>query len=250
MNNWPWQNDRPKNCKQRSQLWKDEREKKMADFNAAHKKVMGNEGGYANNPADAGGETYKGIARNFWKNWGGWKYIDGVKANAVPQPAYGTTAYRNHVAYLSGCLAGLTSLQQMVLDFYKQNFWDKYRLPEVNDQSVATWLYDHVVNGGARGVQWMQEAAGVTADGKVGSATIVAINAADPAALLQDAEDMAAFYRLDRAAADPSQIQFLPSWLRRDGVSSAEITQVMQAAKDGLAYAEVSTLKEMIKARA
>lgn len=222
----------------------------MSDFNVAHQKVMGNEGGYANNPSDAGGETYKGIARKSWPQWGGWKYVDGVKANTVPQPPYGTAAYRNHVNYLNGCLAQLTSLQQMVLDFYKVNFWDRYRLSEVNDQTVATWLYDHVVNGGARGAQWMQEAVGVTADGKIGPATIAAINAADPVTLLQEAEDVAAFYRLDRAAADPSQIQFLPSWLRRDGVSAEEISQVMQFAKDGLTYAEVAELKEMIKARA
>lgn len=222
----------------------------MADFNAAHAKVMGNEGGYANNPHDAGGETYKGIARNFWKNWGGWKYVDGVKANTVPQPAYGTAAYRNHVAYLNECLERLASLQQMVLDFYRVNFWGKYRLSEINDQAVATWLYDHVVNGGARGAQWMQDAVGVAADGKIGPATIAAINAADPVELLQGAEDVAAFYRLDRAAANGSQVQFLPSWLRRDGVSQEEITQVMQAARDGLTYAEVAGLKEMIKARA
>lgn len=37
----------------------------MAIFNSAFKITMGNEGGYANNPDDSGGETYAGIARNF-----------------------------------------------------------------------------------------------------------------------------------------------------------------------------------------
>lgn len=222
----------------------------MANFNAAHAKVMGNEGDYANNPADVGGETYKGIARKFWPNWSGWKYVDAVKANAIPQPAYDTTAYRSYASHLNCCLAGLASLQQIVLDFYRQNFWDKYRLSEIHDQTVAVWLYDHVVNGGGRGAMWMQAAVGVVADGKIGPATIAAINAADPEKLLQEAEDVAAFYRLDKAAADPSQIPFLPSWLRRDGVSANEIRQVMQAAKNGLTYAEVAGLKEMIKARA
>jgi len=222
----------------------------MANFTTAHKVIMSNEGGYSNSPADAGGETYKGIARKFWPAWSGWKYIDGVKANTISPPVYGTSAYRNYVAYLDKCLAALTSLQQLVHDFYQKNFWDRYRLSEINDQSVATWLYDHVVNGGSRGIEWVQEAVGVAADGKVGPATIAAINAADPVVLLQDAEDVAAFYRLDRAAADPSQVQFLPSWLRRDGVSAEEISQVMQSAKDGLTYAEVARLKEMIKARA
>lgn len=222
----------------------------MFDFTTVHATVISNEGGYANNPADAGGETYKGISRKFWPNWAGWKYVDGVKANTIAQPAQGTTAYRSYVSRLNYCLAGLASLQQVVLDFYRRNFWDKYRLSEINDQSVAAWLYDHVVNGGAKGAMWLQEAAGVTADGKVGSATIAAINASDPVELLREAEDVAAFYRLDKAAADPSQVQFLPSWLRRDGVSAEEITQVMQAARDGLTYAEVAGLKEMIEAHA
>src|ERR1035441_4044145 len=79
---------------------------KVADFNAAHQQVMGNEGGYANNPADAGGETYKGIARKFWPQWCGWKYVDGVKANTIEPPVRGTQAYQNYVAYLNRSLAG------------------------------------------------------------------------------------------------------------------------------------------------
>jgi lysozyme family protein len=225
-------------------------EVKVADFNAAHQKVMGNEGGYANNPADAGGETYKGIARKFWQQWGGWKYVDGVKAQAIAQPVFGTSSYVSWVRYLNSQLSSLNQLQQLVLDFYKTNFWDKYRLSEVNDQAVAAWIYDHVVNGGGRGAMWIQEAVGVAADGVIGPQTIQAINAADPKALLQKAGDAAAFYRLDKAEADPSQIRFLPSWLRRDGVSAEDIQQVMQAAKDGLTYDKVAELKAAIKASA
>ena len=48
----------------------------MAIFNSAFQITMGNEGGYANNPADSGGETYKGIAKNYWPNWEGWTAVD------------------------------------------------------------------------------------------------------------------------------------------------------------------------------
>jgi lysozyme family protein len=48
----------------------------MADFKQAHSIVMNNEGGYANDPSDRGGETYKGISRNNFPNWKGWKLID------------------------------------------------------------------------------------------------------------------------------------------------------------------------------
>ncbi|RYD50653.1 MAG: hypothetical protein EOP52_13405, partial [Sphingobacteriales bacterium] len=36
----------------------------MADFLTAYKRTAVAEGGYANDPDDLGGETYKGIARN------------------------------------------------------------------------------------------------------------------------------------------------------------------------------------------
>ena len=39
----------------------------MANFEEAYKKTSDFEGGYVNDEDDAGGETYRGIARNFWK---------------------------------------------------------------------------------------------------------------------------------------------------------------------------------------
>ena len=48
-------------------------------FGEIFKKTMGHEGGYAFHELDRGGETYKGIARNFHKNWEGWKIVDNCK---------------------------------------------------------------------------------------------------------------------------------------------------------------------------
>jgi lysozyme family protein len=41
-------------------------------FEDTMKHVEEMEGGWANNPADSGGETFRGIARNFHKSWPGW----------------------------------------------------------------------------------------------------------------------------------------------------------------------------------
>jgi Glycosyl hydrolase 108/Predicted Peptidoglycan domain len=209
--------------------------------------VMNNEGGYANSPADVGGETYKGISRRYWPAWGGWKNVDSAKISMDPQPAYGTAAYYNYASRLNGILAQQTVLQQAVLDYYKKNFWDKYRVADIKDKAVATWLYDHVVNGGGKGAMWMQEAAGVTADGAVGPKTIQAINAADPPTLLRTAKNVAAAYRLDKAVANPEKILFLPSWLGRDGVSNELIKQIVEAARNGLTAAEANGFKEAIR---
>lgn len=221
----------------------------MAKFEPAHTLTAGNEGGYANNPADSGGETYKGIARKFHPRWPGWRHVDSVKAGLLAQPPYGSREYSNWVAHLNIKLAQIKPLQTAVLSFYRTGFWG--RLSEINSQAVANWVYDHVVNGGARGTMWIQLAAGVKPDGELGSISIAAINAADPDALLGRAEDIAGAYRLDRANAKPSQIQFLRSWLTRDGQPPEIIAMVTKAAADGkLDDSEVATLKAAMVATA
>ena len=201
----------------------------MPDFQTAYKETMGDEGGYSNNPHDAGGETYRGIARNFWGSWHGWAIIDQVKKRVAAQPVYGTANYTNWVHYLNSQLAAINPLQSDVAMFYKENFWDKNLLGQINDQDVANWLFNHIVNAGGRGVRWMQEAAGTVADGAMGPHTIAAINACDPADLLCKAKTNAVAYRLAKVQSDPSQRQFLHSWLSRDGLTEDEITKVLEA---------------------
>lgn len=223
----------------------------MPEFLPIHTATMRNEGGYANNPADTGGETYKGVSRVMHPRWSGWKYVDGVKALTTPQPAYGTTAYANWVKYLNGQLAQLNQLQAAVVSVYKSQFWDANRLGEIAAEAVAAWVYDHIVNGGGRGAMWAQLAARVTPDGKLGPKSIAAINAADPAALLERAADIAGAYRLDRAHDKPSQIQFLTSWLRRDGQPESIIAMVKKAVADGrLDGTEVAAITAAMQATA
>jgi lysozyme family protein len=99
----------------------------MADITKALENLFGDEGGYANNPADSGGETWKGIARNRWPAWSGWKLIDSGKG-AANFPAN---------------LIGWDPLQQCVVAFYTQNYW---RYDQVSDQMVAEKLFNESVN--------------------------------------------------------------------------------------------------------
>ncbi len=48
-------------------------------FAEALKHTLEFEGGYANDPADRGGETFRGISRKNWPRWSGWDLIDQVK---------------------------------------------------------------------------------------------------------------------------------------------------------------------------
>jgi lysozyme family protein len=232
----------------------------MATFSPAYAKTNGIEGGVSFNPADLGNvvvkgivtvPTYKGIAPVSWPKWGGWKYISGVIALMTAMPYYGTEAYINWSRHLNRKLAELTVLQQLVLEFYRVNFWDANRLGEITHQDVAEWIYDHAVNAGTRGVRWAQLAVNATPDGKMGPATVGRLNLQDPDMTLTRMEDIAGAYRLDRAAANPSQMQFLTSWLRRDGQPEHIIAMVKVAAADGrLDSSELTTLKAAMAATA
>lgn len=232
----------------------------MATFLPAFARTNGNEGGCSFNPADLGNivvrgivttPTYKGIAPVSHPKWGGWKYIAGCIALLNTMPVYGTDAHVNWVRHLNKKLAELTVLQNLVLEFYQKNFWDANNLTQLTNQTAAEWIYDHIVNAGTRGIMWAQLAVNTVPDGKLGPVSIGRLNLEDPASLLSRMEDIAGAYRLDRAAAKPSQIQFLTSWLRRDGQPESIIALVRQAASDGRLDAnEVATLKTAMAATA
>lgn len=100
----------------------------------AHKEVMKNEGGYANDPDDRGGETYKGIARKKHPEWVGWILVDVIK--------------RQKPENLNGALESNLTLQSQVLSFYKSEFWDVFKGDRIISQNVAESIYDSATNNG------------------------------------------------------------------------------------------------------
>lgn len=147
----------------------------MADFTTAYSLTKGNEGGYANHPADRGGETYAGISRNNFPKWEGWKIIDQLKLG-------------RGIAQLDKALAANIQLQESVQRFYKTNFWDINKLDQVKSQPIANELFDTGVNMGV-GIasRFLQRALNMTnrnqalyrdvsVDGIVGPATLTAVN--------------------------------------------------------------------------
>lgn len=175
----------------------------MAKFEDAYKITERNEGGYANNKADHGGETYAGIARNFWPNWSGWMIIDKAKSVSKTAPLINQYAKDN-------------GIDAHVSKFYKTNFWDALKLDLINDQQVANNIYDFGVNSGTvKAAKTLQRVLKITDDGIIGNQTINASNA-------MQADDLHNAYNGARiefynqlAARDASQKQFLKSWLSR-----------------------------------
>lgn len=107
----------------------------MAKFDEEFDKVILAEGGYVNDPDDAGGETYLGISRKNNPKWVGWEVIDDIKKK------YGT---KNITSRLKKDVA-LTNSAKLI---YKQNYWDVLELDDIPSQGIAHQLFDTCVNCG------------------------------------------------------------------------------------------------------
>ena len=114
----------------------------MAQFEEAYYRTNQIEGGYANDPDDAGGETYRGIARRFHPNWQGWVIIDSLKANAN----------------FAKMLDSDNRLQDLVKEFYFNEFWNKTGCASIDDQALANEIYDNAVNMGiSQSIKYLQK---------------------------------------------------------------------------------------------
>lgn len=119
----------------------------MSSFDDAFTALIGNEGGYVNNPADPGGETNFGITKR--------------------------------VAVANGYTGPMKSLSlDTAKQIAKKVYWDPLHLDEF-DPRVAFQMLDANYNGGQT-VKWAQAASGAAVDGKMGPATIAALKAVDP----------------------------------------------------------------------
>ncbi len=110
------------------------------DFDQAFDRLISNEGGYVNNPADPGGET----------NWG------------ISKRSYPHVDIKNLTRELAR--------QIYLADFWRRGQMDQY------DQAIAFQVFDIAVNSGIEtAVRLLQRAAGVADDGHIGPVTVAAI---------------------------------------------------------------------------
>ena len=150
----------------------------MADFGLAFAQLLGNEGGFVDNPKDPGGATRYGITRR--------------------------------VALANGYAGQMQDFPlEQARDIAKRLYWDPLHCDQY-DPGVAFDLLDANYNGG-HVVLWMQQAAGVNADGIIGPQTISAVKSAPPN---QFRRRLAAM-RLNYLTALPTWPEFGRGWARR-----------------------------------
>ena len=160
----------------------------MAEFSKALTVVLKHEGGYVNDKSDAGGETKYGISKRSFPD------VD-IKCLTVTDAA----------------------------QIYKDHYWHP-QLERLDDQEVATKLFDLMVNmGSARAVRLFQSSVNrvtggvrpIPIDGKLGPMTVARANDVDAAKLLDVFREAAAGYYRAIVKAKPDQRKFLRGWLSR-----------------------------------
>ena len=155
-------------------------------FNKAINVILANEGGYVNDPKDAGGESKYGISKKSYpkldiKNL----TIEGAKA------------------------------------IYYRDFWEGQKYKEFKSDQLATKVFDLAVNVGTsrahRILQRALRAVGNTIkeDGIIGQITLLAVNSSNENELLAAIKSEAAGYYRSIVAKNSSQAKFLSGWLNR-----------------------------------
>lgn len=116
--------------------------------------VLRSEGGYVNDALDPGGATNEGVTQHQYDIW---RISHGQATRSVK-------------------FVDPNEIEA----FYRAWYWNAVqgdRLPH----GVDYCAFDCAVNSGPhRAAVWLQEAAGVPADGQIGQHTLAAVNAADP----------------------------------------------------------------------
>lgn len=186
------------------------------EFEAALAHTLKFEGGYAHDPKDSGGETFRGISRKNWPRWEGWPLIDAAKMNGLKT-----------AKALDGHFQNDGSMAHLVAHFYLINFWNPWLWLGRENSSSKLWakMFDASVNLGPGGAaKVLQRAlnslgAKLKDDGVVGPKTRAALALAlaeggEEALVERVARKQGDYYRAI-VARKPSQARFLTGWLRR-----------------------------------
>lgn len=119
------------------------------NFEKAFEKLLGHEGGFVDHPRDPGGATRYGITQRVARAHGyqgDMRELPVAEAKRIARVAY----------------------------------WDAVRADEVPD-AVRYDLFDAAYHSGPeQATKWLQRAAGVDDDGKLGPKTLLAVRVADP----------------------------------------------------------------------
>ncbi len=139
------------------------------------------EGGYVNDPVDAGGETKFGISKR---------------------------------SYPGVDIAALTKEEAIAI--YARDFWDGMNLDLINSPAVAAKIFDVAVNiGQSLAAKMVQEIVAVDADGIIGPHTANAVNAENEDWMIAQLRKKQLLHYAAIVEKNPAQIKFFVGWINR-----------------------------------
>lgn len=167
----------------------------MADFKKYFSTLIGHEGGYSDHPYDKGGPTKYGVTLGVWIKSGYDKDGDGdIDKDDVK----------------------LLTLDD-AYNIAKKNYWDSVRGDQINNQSIAEFIFDWGYNSGAKtAIKKTQEVLGVVMDGEMGPNTLLHINSSPQEDLFNRLKARREKFFRSIADNDPTQLKFLSGWLNRN----------------------------------
>lgn len=198
----------------------------MADFLKAYEPVRRFEGGWCKVPGDSGGETYAGIARNFWPDWPGWVTVDAAKKHS---------SFRQGGRAFSAHLSSLPGLSEQVAAWYRSKWWEPMRLGRF-PQAVADEIFEQSVNLGRAGAgKYLQRLCNalnynkraderlfpdLAEDGAVGPKTLAALAAlleqrASDTVIVHALNGLQAAHYIGLGAKNFAHRKFMDGWLSR-----------------------------------
>lgn len=158
----------------------------MSNFHLAIETVLDHEGGYVNDPRDAGGETNFGISKRTYPD------LD--------------------IKHLT---------RDAAIAIYQRDWWDKYHYSAIVDQQLATKVFDAAINMGARQAHILLQRALVSCgqevaiDGVLGRATFAAIAQVAAAWLTDRFRIELVIYYLGLYQHNKQHLVFLAGWIKR-----------------------------------
>lgn len=173
----------------------------MARFEDSIGIVLQHEGGFVNHPNDPGGVTNFGVSLRFLAEHPEDGDFDG-----------------------DGDVDGVDIRRMTVADakrIYRKHFWVPHRYDRINNQAVATKIFDMTVNMGARRSHILTQTAlntfglNLATDGVLGPRTISAINGIDSAAFLAELRRQCAGFYRRLIEQRPSLKVFERGWMAR-----------------------------------
>jgi len=178
--------------------------KKTASFRMAYTYVLQKEGFYAWHKNDIGGETFRGIARNYSKFWKGWQYVDNYKLT--------------HRLKWNDSIPG-DMLKWHVMDHYL-TLWVQNNFMYIEDQDIATYTFDWYVNSQYFAIKKIQETLNdigypTEITGIMDENTVNTINSCPKWEFLARLISNRVEYYSSLANRYPSQRVFLDNWISR-----------------------------------